>query len=35
LCDDAGLLWRQEATHWVQHEDVQVVNDALVAHLAP
>jgi pimeloyl-ACP methyl ester carboxylesterase len=33
LCDDVRVLWRQEATHWVQHEDVAAVNEALIGHL--
>lgn len=33
LCDHAEILWRPEATHWVQHEDVAETNAALIAHL--
>jgi pimeloyl-ACP methyl ester carboxylesterase len=34
LCDNANVLWRPDATHWVQHEDVSETNAALLAHLA-
>jgi pimeloyl-ACP methyl ester carboxylesterase len=33
LCDDARVLWRPEATHWVQHESIASVNEALIGHL--
>jgi pimeloyl-ACP methyl ester carboxylesterase len=33
LCDDADILWRPAATHWVQHEEVAQTNTALIAHL--
>jgi pimeloyl-ACP methyl ester carboxylesterase len=33
LCDQAEIVWRPNATHWVQHEDVAAVNEALIAHL--
>jgi pimeloyl-ACP methyl ester carboxylesterase len=34
LCDEADVLWRPQATHWVQHEEPEVVNAALIAHLS-
>jgi pimeloyl-ACP methyl ester carboxylesterase len=34
LCDDVRVIWHDRATHWVQHEEPQAVNAALVAFLA-
>ena len=33
LCDNAEVLWRPDATHWVQHEDVAETNAALITFL--
>jgi pimeloyl-ACP methyl ester carboxylesterase len=33
LCDDARVIWRDDATHWVQHEEPEAVNEALIAFL--
>jgi pimeloyl-ACP methyl ester carboxylesterase len=34
LCDDVHVAWQPDATHWVQHEAVAVVNQALTRHFA-
>lgn len=33
LCDDGRIAWFPEATHWVQHDEPDAVNAALVAFL--
>ncbi len=33
LCDQGRIRWLDEATHWVQHEEAERVNAALVAFL--
>jgi len=34
FCDDARVIWHDEATHWVHHEEPAAVNEALTAFLA-
>lgn len=34
LCDDARILRLERATHWVQHEEPDAVNAALIEHLS-
>ena len=29
-CDDVKLIWFEEATHWVHHEEPEAVNSAIV-----
>ena len=33
LCDDGRLVFIEEATHWVQHEEPDRVNDLIVDFL--
>lgn len=33
-CADARLVWLDQATHWLQHEEPERVNAELLAHLA-
>ena len=33
LCDDARIVWHDRATHWVQHDEPEAVNAALVDFL--
>jgi pimeloyl-ACP methyl ester carboxylesterase len=33
LCDRGRVQWFDEATHWVQHEEPEAVNAALVGFL--
>ena len=33
LCDDGRLVFIEEATHWVQHEEADRVNDLISAFL--
>lgn len=33
LCDQGAIRWFDAATHWLQHEEPDLVNAALVAHL--
>ncbi|MFD0938602.1 alpha/beta fold hydrolase [Methylobacterium trifolii] len=35
LCDDGRIVWFDEATHWVQHDEPEAVNAALIAFLQP
>lgn len=35
LCDDGRIQWFPEATHWVQHEAADRVNEALKGFFAP
>jgi pimeloyl-ACP methyl ester carboxylesterase len=35
LCDDARIGWHDRATHWVQHDEPEAVNAALVEFLRP
>lgn len=32
LCDDGRIRWFDEATHWLQHEEAEAVNAALIGH---
>ncbi|NDJ35954.1 MAG: alpha/beta hydrolase [Chloroflexi bacterium] len=32
LCDEARVVYFDEATHWVQHEEPQAVSDLLIEH---
>lgn len=34
FCEDGRLLWFEDASHWVQHEEPAEVNAALLAHFA-
>ncbi|HEX8664175.1 MAG TPA: alpha/beta hydrolase [Beijerinckiaceae bacterium] len=34
LCDDARIVWHDNATHWVQHEEPEAVSAALAGFLA-
>lgn len=33
LCDDGGIRWFDRATHWLQREEPEAVNEALLGHL--
>jgi pimeloyl-ACP methyl ester carboxylesterase len=35
LCDQGQLVWLEEATHWVQHEEATRVNQLLIEFLKP
>jgi epoxide hydrolase 4 len=35
LCDDGKLIFFENATHWVQHDESQAVNRELIAFLQP
>jgi pimeloyl-ACP methyl ester carboxylesterase len=32
LCDDGNLIFYENATHWVQHEEAEAVNQNLITH---
>lgn len=32
FCDDGKLILYENATHWVQHEEAQAVNEAIISH---
>jgi pimeloyl-ACP methyl ester carboxylesterase len=34
LCEDGRLVFLEEATHWVQHEEAQQVNELILEHIA-
>jgi pimeloyl-ACP methyl ester carboxylesterase len=33
LCDDGKLIFFEQATHWVQHDEAEAINKALITFL--